>query len=266
MRRLVLLLAVAALLGTTVVTVDAGASGPRARAMKLRLKPFGSCKRLVHYARHYAPRELRYSGGPVVAPGIPPPFETAPAPGGPNTDQGTAATPEAAPPPAGDSSQTNVQEQGVDEPDFVKSDGKVIFAIAAGRLNAVDARAATPKLLGSIELDSYGGVMLLLGDRLLVFSNAGSPVQVAPPRAAQVSSAPNVPYYRPATLITEIDVSDPAAMRVVRTETIDGSYVSARLNGAFARVVLTTPPAGLDYGQAGVPLRTRARGWLPRAR
>ncbi len=43
-------------------------------------------------------------------------------------------------------------------------------------------------------------------------------------------------------LLTEVNVSDPAAMKVARTLTVDGSYVSARLNGGTARVVLNTPP------------------------
>src|SRR3954447_8027386 len=123
MRRLVLLTALLALVGSTVVTVDAGAIGPRARAMKLRLKPFTSCERLVKYARHNLKRELRYPGGPVVAPGTPPPFASGATPAEDGGAQGGpgAQNPEAAPPPSpsagGDSSQTNVQEQGVDEPD-----------------------------------------------------------------------------------------------------------------------------------------------------
>ena len=65
----------------------------------------------------------------------------------------TGTAPEAATPgAASDSSGTNVQEAGVDEPDIVKSDGSRIFAIAGGRLNAVDARADTPALLGSLAL------------------------------------------------------------------------------------------------------------------
>jgi hypothetical protein len=281
MRRLVLFLAMAALVGATVATVDAsGANGPRARAIKMRLQQFPSCKRLVKYARHHAPRELRYSSGPVIAPGTPPSFtQTDDSAGG---GRGGEATPTAAPTP-GDSSQTNVQEAGVDEPDFVKSDGKTIFAIAGGRLNAIDARAATPKLVGSLELEAYAGDMLLSGKRLLVISYASAPVEVLgaptggpqPARAAQAQGdpaiAPGEPgpsfpgYYRPATTITEVDVSEPAAMRVTRTETVDGSEVSARLNGSTARIVLTTPPAFIDYGEP-TPLRARARGWLPRAR
>ena len=127
MRRLVLLVAMAALLGATTSTVDAGAASPRVRAMKLRLKPFTSCSRLVKYARHNMKRELRYGGGPVVAPGVPPPFASGPSAVDDGSGQGSpgSAGPDAAPPPSspgGDSSQTNVQEAGVDEPDFVKCD------------------------------------------------------------------------------------------------------------------------------------------------
>ncbi|MEA2410196.1 MAG: hypothetical protein QOC77_757, partial [Thermoleophilaceae bacterium] len=235
---------------------------------KLRLKPFSSCQRLVKYAHHNVKRELRYASGPAVAPGVPPPFST--------QSQGSPGTsgPETAPTPSagtGDSSQTNVQEQGVDEPDFVKFDGTHLFALVGNRLNAVDARAATPKLAGSLELDpaAYGGEMLLYGKRVLVFSYGPGPVEPLPSPAVdngsgQATAAPAY-FYRPSTLITEVDVSDPAAMRVVRTETIDGTYVSARLNGSTARIVLTTPPAVIDYGQPET-LNAKARGWLPRAR
>src|SRR4051812_13751697 len=75
MRRVVLLLAIAALAGATVATVDAsGANGPRARAVKMRLHKFSSCTRLVKYARRHVARELRNTGGPIVAPASPPSF------------------------------------------------------------------------------------------------------------------------------------------------------------------------------------------------
>src|SRR4051812_49565204 len=102
MRRLVLLTALLALVGATVAAVDAGAASQRARAMKLRLKPFSSCQRLVKYARHNVKRELRYPNGPAVAPDAPPPFEPGPTAGnGGSVDggQGTGS-PESAPPPS----------------------------------------------------------------------------------------------------------------------------------------------------------------------
>jgi hypothetical protein len=261
MRRLILLLAVAALVGSTALTIDAGAATPRARAVKQRIQPFGSCKALVSYARRRAPKERRYSGGPVVAPGVTPPSR------GPEGDYaGAPGSPQAAP----DASHTNNQEEGVGEPDIVKTSRGYIFAIAGNRLNAVDARAATPKLLGSLELSSYGGQMFVRAGRAFVLSYAYSPVEPPPSSPAagasggdSVHSSPI--YYRPATQITELDVSDPSAMRVLRTETIDGIFIGARRNGATMRVVLSTTPAGLDY-TASPPFLAKARAWLPQAR
>ena len=48
----------------------------------------------------------------------------------------------AAPPQGVDYSGTNVQEEGVDEPDLVKTDGKTLFALANGNLDAVDVTRA----------------------------------------------------------------------------------------------------------------------------
>jgi hypothetical protein len=262
MRRLALLLAVLSVAGATLAPVDAGAANARRHALAARLlKPFHSCSRLVRYARVHTRAELR--GGSRVA--MPPSSAPDPALAGTRTpgNQTATASPGAATPGAGaDSSGTNVQEQGVDEPDIVKSDGTHIFAVANGRLNAIDARAATPTLLGSIELPTGGGDLLLHGNRLLVLGYGyGGGVQVGV--AVPLGAPPGIAYpYMPTTTITEVDVSDPAAMKVVKTQTIDGTYLAGRLNGATARVVLSSPPAALEAG--GAKLRARARGWLPR--
>ena len=62
------------------------------------------------------------------------------------------------------------------------------------------------------------------------------------------------------TELTEVDVSDPSAMRVVRTERIRGSHVSSRLTGRTARVVVWTRPRAV----AEPALRSQLKGWLPR--
>jgi hypothetical protein len=272
MRRVVLLLVVAAALGAVCTTAEAGASTVRARAMKVRLERFGGCSSLVKYARRHSRRELRAgAGGPVVAPGSPPVTSA-----GPSSQGAPGTAPEAAPTAGAtsDSSGTNVQEAGVDEPDIVKTDGRLIYAVSGTVLNVVDARATTPKLLDSVDLGTYGGELLLYGTRALVISYAPGPVEVAPPgggprpaKGGGSAVSPGVALFpqRQAALITEVDVSDPAHLRVVRTETVDGAYVSARLNGATARIVLTTPPAAIDYsGEPG--LEATPRGWLPRAK
>src|SRR5919106_1249093 len=78
----------------------------------------------------------------------------------------------ATPPKQGvDFSGTNVQEEGVDEPDMVKTDGNTLYAVGNGRLNAVDVRTPTPRLLDTLQLDArLSHELLLHGDRLLVLS------------------------------------------------------------------------------------------------
>ena len=117
----------------------------------------------------------------------------------------------------------------------MKTDGQVIWALEGGRLNAVDARSAAPRLLSSLDLASHSPESLLrFGDKLLVLGSGA--------RGAH---------------LTQVDVSDPAQPVVVRTEMLEGYVVDARLTGRTARIVVSsTPDAPL---RAGSPARARLR-------
>ena len=66
-----------------------------------------------------------------------------------------------------------MQEEGVDEPDLVKSNGSTLFVVRSDRLFAVDVRARKPRLAGSLRLPQSGSYELLLhDDRLIVLSQA----------------------------------------------------------------------------------------------
>jgi len=195
------------------------------------LPAFDSCSQLLGYARDHAAQMVDRGFVPTMPPRPLPTPVVAPRPaddaaaGGEKTTVApvaASAPAAAAPESATDVSGTNVQEEGVDEPDTVKTDGKLIFAVAQGVLRIVDARAATPALVASLPLAEGGGHELLLrGDRLLVLQNAYLDAG-------------------PVARLTEVDVSDPAAPRVVRSERVDGSYVTARLTGATARIVVSS--------------------------
>jgi hypothetical protein len=206
-------------------------------AQKPRLKAFGSCTALVHYARRNAVRHARSvlrrgqddSGGGASEP---------------------AAGQERA---AGDDfSGTNVQEQGVDEPDIVKTNGAHAFVIAGGALHAVDVRAPTPAVLDSLPLVDGSHTLLLRGDRALVISSLYS-----------AGKALRLPDWLPATRLTEVDVSSPERLRVINTLDVEGGFVSARLTGETARIVLRGMPRPLAGSLAGVR-RARSARWLPR--
>lgn len=271
MRRLI---CVAVLLALGSVTATAAAPGAatarRAPAKAKTLKAFASCSNLVAYGR-------RYAGRPAVANGVPPrAVAPAPAPlGAPQRRSATTGGPEATAPtpapvadPGGDAfSGTNVQELGVDEPDVVKTDGTRVFVLAGAKLLAYDVTADTPRLLGSLALTGTPQHLLLRGERLLVIGSAeqqagGGDVPVGGP----VSSL--APPYGGAirTQLTEVNVRDPAAMTVSRTLGVDGRFVSGRLTGGTARVVLTTPPdvAEADRGAGAFIPETTIRSNISR--
>jgi hypothetical protein len=210
---------------------------------KVRLKSFRSCAALVRYGR----ANVRRGPGAMPPPPSPPVFMPL------RRVNPGAEVLAPAPMAEEDSSGTNVQEAGVDEADIVKTAGSRIFAVAGSRLHAVHADG--PRLIGSLELPGYGHDLLLRGNRLLAISHdAPAGVGPQPLLETRIIADPGV------TVLTEVDVSDPAAMRVVRTERIRGVHVSSRLTGRTARVVVWTRPRAVSEPA----LRPAVRGWLPR--
>ena len=246
----VALCAAAALAGTA---DRSAAEGARARAATKadRLVPFRSCGELLGYARSRAARFVGPWGlGGVVGRGAVPPVAPVPT---------AAAAREASPQEGVDFSGTNVQEEGVDEPDIVKTDGTTLFAVANGRLNAVDVGEAKPRLLDTLKLDDgWSHELLLHGDRLLVLSRGGYWAEPLPGVAARL-----MPYAPTQSVLAEVDVSNPKALRLVRTLTLDGAYVAARLVGRSARIVASSPiPGKLPFEQPAEHIEggTRRRG------
>ena len=216
--------------------------------MAFALQRFDACEPLLDYVKQHA---LEVVG----------PYGLPPGPGGGGwffADEGVVFD-AAAPGAAGirrfenrtagvDYSTTNVQEVGVDEPDVVKTDGTRILAIAQNRLHYVDVSGARPRLMGSLSLENGSAHELLLsGDTLLVLSRSdylGGPLGWPTPEPRDLG----VPYYGPgSSRLQQIDISDPADLRVVRTLYVDGSYLSARLVGDTARVAVEAYPTGLAF-------------------
>ncbi|MEJ7764748.1 MAG: beta-propeller domain-containing protein, partial [Acidimicrobiales bacterium] len=141
-------------------------------------------------------------------------------------------------------SSTNVQEAGVDEPDSVKTDGKLLVTTLDGKLRVMDV-TGPPSLVGTLDLPDGGGNLLLVGDRALILSggNGGPGGQGGGVTTDVLRGAPSGrPDARPGTRVTVVDLKDPAKPTVTRTHTIDGSYVDARLVGGVARIVTRSQP------------------------
>ena len=244
------LLLFAGVLAAIAVPAAAAAKSPR-------LHPFHSCAALASYARaHTTSTTPQRTDQPVAPSPAPTPKQES------ATGETTPAAPTAGSGTGSDASQTNVQEAGIDEPDVVKSDGQTLFAVSGGTLYAVDARADTPRILGSLELEGSDHQLLLHDGRLLVLGRGA----VAPPIAFSDGPAPvakSAMAVRPSsgqTVLSEVDARDPSAMRVVQTLRVDGDYVDARQKDAVARVVVSAAPSVAPDHPVEMPVATLARG------
>ena len=256
-RSLLVVSATAALVGATAA---ATASDRRSEDGGFRLTRLGSCEELISYGLEHALPAV----GPLGLPG-----STNRRPPMPRAVEGQTA-------PAGrDFSATNVQEDGVDEPDIVKTDGSHLYAAVEDRLQVVSLaglrRAAEVALPEANEHD-----LLLYGDRLLVLSRGGARVSRLPGGIRRLSR------WSSRTTLTEIDVRRPGAPNVVRTLTIDGAYLAARMVDGIVRLVtVSSLPAAVAFEEprgwdvpalAAATARNRellaaahARDWIPKA-
>ncbi len=259
------LLLVLALVGVP-ASADAATKKPRA---------FKNCGELVRYARSQArdiahPYGVPHLGDTLPVPGtggpVPPPSADQGGGGGGGGEGGggggSPTQAPAAPTPGTDFSGTNVQEEGVDEPDLVKTDGRTMFVATGGSIRSFDVTAGTPRPLDAIQVDGYSFELVLHGQKLIAISEPGD------------ESAPGV-----GTIIREIDVSDPARLRVTRIMQVEGDVVGARLTGGTFRVAISSypdieyPPAPegaapetTEQAEARVKrgiAKTRLRGWRP---
>ena len=133
-----------------------------------------------------------------------------------------AAAERAAAPVAGvDYSTTNVQEQGVDEPDIVKTDGEKIVALAQGKLRVVVLRKDKPDLVASLAVEG---------------------ASVAP--AARRSRRRRLAHVRPETAACgrEVDRADADEDRPDRCRPLDAEPASSREDAHARRVVSRRPP------------------------
>ena len=169
-----------------------------------------------------------------------------------------------------DFSGTNVQVIGVDEPDFVKTDGNRIILVRNGTLTVVDVTGAEPTVTGRVLLgERWGGELLLHGDRVLVINNHYGTVRPLAPGPSRYH------YSRDIVIIDEI-LLDGTPRRGGSLQ-VEGRYVSSRSIDGTARVVIVSFPDELGFvhprNPAGEPIATDANrkvvarstleDWLP---
>jgi len=150
-------------------------------------------------------------------------------------------------PAASDYSATNIQVAGVDEADIIKTDGEYIY-LASGQ-KVIIVKAYPPEqaqVLSEIKLQGTVIGIFINGDRLVVFEEETPYYDVRLGTTGEFYM-PSIAYYTsPKTYIKVYDVSDRENPRLQRELSADGQYVSSRMIGDYAYVVINEPVYGED--------------------
>jgi hypothetical protein len=146
-------------------------------------------------------------------------------------------------------SDTNNQVVGVDEPDIVKTDGKLMVSLDGQQLHIVDVRQ--PRLRSTIALPYPGSEMLLAGDQVVVLSG-GSSDQNSSGGGNPVFSQNRFRYGvgTTSTTATIVDVTNPDNPRVARSFTFDAGELAARVINGTIRLVLNSPAPTASWATA----------------
>ena len=266
-------------------TVPRSSDTPASQTVRVSLSSFDECDALLDYIREEASERVGPYGfeddddiiGPFfavdeamaeddTAPAAPPALDLGDSAGGPPAESRTSS--EASALTQGeDFSGTNVQVEGVDEADIVKTDGRRIIGVSSSRSGnneiwIADITNPIPKLQGRLILsDGSYSELYLAGDRVFVIGT--STVGIDPPGGGgtfengeagsseadiageALSIAPR--RYANAVVITEVDISDPENPEAMRHLRVEGRYVSSRAASGYARVVISSPPESLGF-------------------
>ncbi len=153
-------------------------------------------------------------------------------------------------PSDGDTIGTNVQVEGVDELDFVKAEGSLIYDLVGNEsLRITD--ATTGEVLSTLDLtprraQEIGGEgqvdhLLVADGRVVVF---GSQVEVSAPVEGDPSATQASVRFM---TVTFVDATDPAAPAITDRVRVEGGLVSARLVDGEIRLVTTSNMADLGF-------------------
>jgi inhibitor of cysteine peptidase len=142
-----------------------------------------------------------------------------------------------------DYSATNIQVAAVDEADVVKTDGEYVYLVSGNKTIIVQAYPAEEAQIVS-EIELHGTIIgiFINGDRLVLFEQE-TPYYLYYDYYDEVPAVKEsyAPYVSPSISVGVYDVSDRANPQLAREVSSDGQYVSSRMIGDYAYVVLNEP-------------------------
>jgi hypothetical protein len=158
-------------------------------------------------------------------------------------------------------SSTNNQVAGVEEADFVKTDGQYIYIVSDGRFQIIDAWPPTQAhVVSSVLIDGVPKRLFITDDTAVVFA-AGSPIEPPAIELFECSDMNNWLFAADenctygydcdftgdghALSVLQYDISDRESPQLRRRLDFSGAYVNARRIDEAVYIVLEFPPPDL---------------------
>jgi inhibitor of cysteine peptidase len=152
-----------------------------------------------------------------------------------------------------DYSKTNIQVEGVDEPDIVKSDGEYLYVASSNKVLILKAYPANDaQVVADLQLNGTVAGLFVSGDRLVVFESVYQDIVFG--------SMPSTVF--PSESMVQIkvyDIADRSNPVLVRTTSSDGWYFTARMIGDYVYVIINAP-AYLSEGEVTLPIIIKQGG------
>lgn len=144
-----------------------------------------------------------------------------------------------------DYSTTNIQVEGVDEADWIKTDGTFLYVVTGSNLSIIHAYPPEEaEILCTLQLNQSITGMFVNGDKLVVIQGGFDGYEI---------------FYRYSpylvgdeTTIHVYDVTDRASPTLERTLTLDGTYLNSRMIGDHV-YALVRKPAYLNDSDVELP-------------
>ncbi|MBS3077293.1 beta-propeller domain-containing protein [Candidatus Pacearchaeota archaeon] len=136
-------------------------------------------------------------------------------------------------------SQTNVQVEGVDEPDIVKNDGKYIYTVSGNKVVIVDAYPAEGMdIVSEVSFDKDSVMGLFVNeDKMIVFTQKYEYVDSGI-RCGEIYWGIRCGgYSKESTLAYIYDVSDRSNPELDKTIALSGNYLDARMIGNYVYLI-----------------------------
>ena len=143
---------------------------------------------------------------------------------------------------AGDYSTTNVQVQGVDEGDIVKTDGNYIYQVNKNRVVITEVK--TPEKMKVVSTIQYENKNIrpqeiyLHGQKLVVIGSSRAYIPIVKNKAGiQAEIYPSPRSYQSSVKVLIYDLSDKSNAKLLREVELEGGYVSSRKIGSALYLV-----------------------------